>query len=446
MRKNRKRKNSRLASLGLILLSFAVIILVGTILLACPFSHKGDGLSFIDSLFVSTSAVCVTGLSPVADISASLNVFGRIVLAILIEIGGLGFVTILMFIAVIFGFKISFGQRMLLKEALNQDTIGGIVMLIKHIVLTAITIQFIGFALNFIDFFFIHEFSFVDAIGFALFHAISSFNNAGFDLFGSTSLVQFSDDILFNISTSLMIIMGGIGFVVIFDLLQKKRLRKLNMHSKIVLMMTTILLAFGTIAYKALNWDSITFLEAFFLSVSTRTAGFYSFDLGLLDNASVIITMILMFFGAAPVSTGGGVKVTTLFTLISSFVRFAKGSREAHAFKRKIPEQQETKAFVLTTFALSFVILTMIIISISERNNNVVTIKSLLFECVSAFGTVGLTLGITPLLNPFSKVILCIIMFVGRLGPITFISMFNRNANAINKDSIGYVEGNIIIG
>lgn len=446
IKKVKRKGSSRVFALMMILMSFASIILVGTLLLSLPISHRGDGLSIVDAFFVATSAVCVTGLSPVSNISSCLNIFGRIILAILIEIGGLGFVSIVMFIAIIFGFKISYGQRLLLKEALNQDTIGGIVQLLKKIVLTAIIIQSIGALFNFVDFLFVHKFSLIDSFGYGIFHAISSFNNAGFDLFGDSSLVIFHDDVLFNLTTSLMIISGGIGFIVIFDILQKRRLRKLSIHSKIVLLMTTILLAFGTISFKLLNWDKISLLEAFFLSVSTRTAGFYTFDLSILNNASIQIAIILMFFGASSVSTGGGVKVTTLFTMLASFARFATGSNETHAFKRKIPEQQVNKSFILTTFALAIILIVSIILSISEQNNDIITFRSIIFECFSAFGTVGLTLGITTALNSFSKIILCVLMFVGRLGPITFISMFSRNANVTQKGDIGYVEENIVIG
>lgn len=446
LKQKRKKLSNRLLSLGLILASFICIIFIGALLLCCPFSQKGDGLTFIDALFTATSAVCVTGLSPVSDISSCLSLFGRIVLAVLIEIGGLGFVSIVMFIAIILGFKITFGQRLLLKEALNQDTMGGIVTLLKRIVRTAAIIQLFGTLLNFIDFFFIHRYSFMPALGYAIFHAISSFNNAGFDLFGSTSLSAFSNDILLNLSTSLMIIAGGIGFVVIFDIMQKKRIRKLSLHSKIVLSMTSALLIIGTLLFKFLNWNSVSWMEAFFLSVSTRTAGFYTFNLSQnLSDASLMIAMFFMFIGVGPVSTGGGIKVTALFVMIFSFKTFATGEAESHAFRRKISENVITKAFILSSFAFAFILMISVIVSIIEQSSGF-RFEEVIFEVFSAFSTTGLSLGITPALHWSSKVILCITMFVGRLGPITFISMFNRNANSIDKDSIRYVEENIIIG
>lgn len=456
MNKLKKKVPNKIAALGLILISFVVIILIGSVLLVCPFSHGEQGLSFVDALFTSFSAVCVTGLSPVADISASLNIFGRIVLTILIEIGGLGFVSIVMFIAILLGYKFSFGQRMLLKEALNQDAMGGIVLLLKRIVVTAFIIQFVGVTMNFIDFFFIHNLAFGESLGYGIFHAVSSFNNAGFDIFGyrfgNISMIgdALSNDLLLNISTSLMIIAGGIGFIVIFDILHCKKLKKLSMHSKIVLSTTFVLLVGGTILFKVLNWDTLTWLQAFFMSVTSRTAGFSTVDISTLNDTSIILTEILMFFGAAPGSTGGGVKVTTLFTMFVAFKSFATGKAESHAFNRKVPSDQVNKAFILVGFAFFFILINaMIVMEFEQFNPNVVDVlsfKQILFEVISAFGTVGLSLGITPQLTVGSKLFLCIVMFVGRLGPITFISLFNHNASKTKKDSIGYVEGNVIIG
>lgn len=440
-----KRKNqNRLARFSIILLSFIVIILFGAFLLWLPISHSDKEISFIDSLFISTSAVCVTGLSPYASIAEHLSMFGRVVLSILIEIGGLGIVSLVMFIAVIFGFKITFNQRSLLKEALNQDNVGGIVHMLKRIVITALSIQFFGAILNFISLFWIENFPLDQAIGYSIFHAISSFNNAGFDLFGSSSLINYSDNILFNISTCLMIFCGGIGFIVIFDILQKRKFRRLSLHSKIVLVMSLSMLVFSTLIFKLLNYNSITWLEAGFLSFTLRTAGFTTINLSTLNDTSLIISMLLMFIGASPCSTAGGIKVTTVFAMLISFRTFATEADETHAFKRKIPENQITKAFVLSTLAFAFVCLSTIIMSAIEQGN--FTFKAILFEIVSGFGTVGLTLGITPSLSIASKLLMCLVMYVGRLGPITFISLFHKNEKIIDKDTVRYVEESIIIG
>ena len=442
--KLRKKGLSRFTSLGIILLSFLVIILIGAVLLALPISHNNGNVSFIDAFMISTSAVSVTGLTPITDISTTFNLFGKIVIAILMEIGGLGLVTLVMFIAIILGFKISFGQRLIIKEALNQDAVGGIVQLLKKIVITAGLIQLFGATLNFIDLVFIHNYPIIDAIGYSIFHAISSFNNAGFDIFGKTSLMAFNNDYLLNISTMLMIIFGGIGFIVIFDILQKKNLKRLSLHSKIVLSMTAFLLVFGTILIKILNWENVSWLEASFLSVSARTAGFYTFDLRSLSKASMLILIVLMFIGAAPASTGGGIKVTTFFTMISSVKMFAIGENDNHAFKRKIPPTLMVRAFILSVFAIVVIVVMTFFILVFEGNT--FKLHEVLFEAFSAFSTVGLSLGITSQLTTGSKIVLCLLMYMGRLGPITFISLFNRNNTPASKGSVQYVEENIIIG
>ena len=430
-----------LSILSIILLSFLGIIFLGSFLLMLPISQQNEGLTYINALFLSTSAVCVTGLSPVSDLSNSLTIFGRIILSLLIEIGGLGIVSIVMFIAILFGFKISFSQRNIIKESLNQDKLGGIVLLLKRIVLLALSIQFIGFILNFIDLYFIFKYPFLDALGFSLFHAISSFNNAGFDLFGSSSLIGFSNHYLLLFSTCLMIFLGGLGFIVIFDVIDKKSLKKLTLHSKVIITTTIILLIVSSILYKLFS-PNISLTNCIFMAFSTRTAGFAIFNMNELSTASYILTLFLMFIGAGPSSTAGGIKVSTLFALIICFKSFATGKNECIAFKRKISQEQITKAFVLTTFAFTFICILTICISLNESYS----FQEILFEVISGFGTVGLSYGITPSLKTISKLILCLAMYVGRLGPITFISLFQKESKILTKDKVGYVEENIIIG
>ena len=346
-----------------------------------------------------------------------------------------------MFIAILFGFKISFSQRNIIKESLNQDKLGGIVLLLKRIVLLALSIQFIGFILNFIDLYFIFKYPFLDALGFSLFHAISSFNNAGFDLFGSSSLIGFSNHYLLLFSTCLMIFLGGLGFIVIFDVTDKKSFRKLTLHSKVIITTTIILLIISSILYKLFS-PNISLTKCIFMAFSTRTAGFAIFNMNELSTASYILTLFLMFIGAGPSSTAGGIKVSTLFALIICFKSFATGKNECIAFKRKISQEQITKAFVLTTFAFTFICILTICISLNESYS----FQEILFEVISGFGTVGLSYGITPSLKTISKLILCLAMYVGRLGPITFISLFQKESKILTKDKVGYVEENIIIG
>ncbi len=442
---NKKLKNKiRLSPFIFIFLSFLIVIFIGSFLLWLPISQTDNKLSYIDSLFLSTSAICVTGLTPVSNLAEHLNIFGRVILAILIEIGGLGIVSIMMFIAILFGFKITFNQRSLLKEALNQNEVGGIVNMLIKIVSTALIIQFVGFILNFISLYFIEHLSFAESLGYGLFHAISSFNNAGFDLFGSSSLINYSNNYLLMFSTCLMIFLGGIGFIVIFDIIQKKSIRKLSLHSKIVLTMSTILLVVGALLIKLLNFDTISLHDAIFLSFSLRTAGFTTVDLNNLSLASQIIMFILMFVGAGSASTGGGIKVSTFFVLILAFKNFAQGNKDIHVFKRQIPNDQVSKAFILTSFSTFFIIIISTIIATIEKNN--FNLLQIFFEVVSGFGTVGLSLSVTPLLSSLSKLIICVTMFTGRLGPLLFISLFHQKHEVIQKDQVGYVEENVIIG
>lgn len=442
---NKKIKNKiRVSPFIFIFLSFLIVIFIGSFLLWLPISQTENRLSYLDSLFLSTSAICVTGLTPVSNLAEHLSIFGRIILSILIEIGGLGIVSIMMFIAILFGFKITFNQRSLLKEALNQNEVGGIVSMLIKIVSTALIIQFVGFILNFISLYFIEHLSFAESLGYGLFHAISSFNNAGFDLFGSSSLINYSNNYLLMFSTCLMIFLGGIGFIVIFDIIQKRSIRKLSLHSKIVLTMSAILLVVGTLLIKLLNFDSISLHDAIFLSFSLRTAGFTTVDLNNLSLASQIIMFVLMFVGAGSASTGGGIKVSTFFVLILSFKNFARGNKDIHVFKRQIPNDQVSKAFILTSFSIFFIMIISTLLATIEKNN--FNLLQILFEVISGFGTVGLSLGVTPLLSVLSKLIICVTMFTGRLGPLLFISLFHQKHEVIQKDQVGYVEENVIIG
>lgn len=442
---NKKIKNKiRVSPFIFIFLSFLIVIFIGSFLLWLPISQTDNKLSYIDSLFLSTSAICVTGLTPVSNLAEHLSIFGRVILSILIEIGGLGIVSIMMFIAILFGFKITFNQRSLLKEALNQNEVGGIVSMLIKIVSTALIIQFVGFILNFISLYFIEHLSFAESLGYGLFHAISSFNNAGFDLFGSSSLINYSNNYLLMFSTCLMIFLGGIGFIVIFDIIQKRSIRKLSLHSKIVLTMSAILLVVGTLLIKLLNFGTISLHDAIFLSFSLRTAGFTTVDLNNLSLASQIIMFILMFVGAGSASTGGGIKVSTFFVLILSFKNFARGNKDIHVFKRQIPNDQVSKAFILTSFSIFFIMIISTLLATIEKNN--FNLLQILFEVISSFGTVGLSLGVTPLLSVLSKLIICVTMFTGRLGPLLFISLFHQKHEVIQKDQVGYVEENVIIG
>lgn len=424
---------------------FLGVILIGTILLALPISHKdGQSLSIIDSFFISTSAVCVTGLSSV-NVSEVFSVFGKIVLALLIEIGGLGFVTVVMFVIILLGKKIDIKNRVIIKEALNQEKLSGVVKLVKKIFITTIIIQLIGACVNFIVF--IQEYDFLDALGISIFHSISAFNNAGFDLFGSESIIKYTDNIIININTMALIILGGIGFIVIFDMLDKKKPSRYTIYTKIVLKTTFALLVIGTILIKLSSYELLTWHEALFTSVTTRTAGFATVDMSKLSSATLLLIMCLMFIGASPTSTGGGVKTTTIFIIINSIKSFIYGKKDIIVENRKISKNSLNKAHVLVIFALLFVIIITFLVALCESIcGSDMTIEQIAFESVSAFGTVGLSMGITSKLSSVSKIILCIAMFFGRLGPITMMSALHNISTRDEDSHLKYVEENIIIG
>lgn len=436
----------RIPPLVVIVLSFALIILIGMLLLKLPFAvNDGQYLRWVDSLFLATSAVCVTGLVPIPNIGETLSVFGKIILCLLVQIGGLGFVTIGVFVLTIIGAKIGLSERYLIKEALNQNKATELIKLVKSIVFTTLIIEAIGCVFNFMVF--IQDFDFFKALGISIFHSVSSFNNAGFDILGSTSLITYSDNVLLNITTTSLIILGGIGFVVIRDVIEYRSFTKLSIHSKIVIKMTIGLIITGTLFLKLSEGDNITWLQAYFQSVTARTAGFSTISYASVHSSTILIMILLMFIGASPCSTGGGIKTTTFYTMIKSITSFAKGKKTI-VYNRKISEETKLKAFTLTVLAFMSALAVTLIILMLEKNNSLgITVENMLFETVSAIATVGLSVGITPILCPLSKILLCFLMFLGRLGPLTIIGLWKKNwAITVTEDQLDYIEEKIIIG
>lgn len=429
-----------------IIFSFFAVILIGAFLLMLPISSQNSPLSFIEAFFTSTSAVCVTGLSVIPDVGATLSIFGKVVLALLIEIGGLGFITIAMFVLIIFKVKIGIKDRFLMKEAFNQNEHHGMVKMVKTVIITALIIQGIGFVVNFFIMKFSLNFNVAESIGYGIFHTISAFNNAGFDLFGNNSLIDYANNIYLNLSTASLIILGGIGFIVIFDILHNRKWKKFSMHTKIVLSMSATLIISGTILFY-LTTD-MNILEAFFQSVSARTAGFATYDMSQLKKSSAFIIMIfLMFVGASPCSTGGGVKTTTFYVILKTI--FCNSlNKPIISHNRKIADTSIFKAFSLTMIAFIFVITSICMISTIESfiNQSSITLADITFETFSAFGTVGLSTGITPTLHWTSKLIICFVMFMGRLGPLTIFSVWSKKHIFDSNTEVRFVEKQVIIG
>ena len=423
-----------------IVLTFLIVILIGTFLLMLPISMVEGHLNFVDALFMSTSAVCVTGLSVIPNISLEVSLFGKIVLGFLIEIGGLSFITIATFFIVILGGKIGINDRFLLKESLNQDSLRGIVALVKKIILTSFIIQLCGIVLNCFALMPYYD-GFWTILGVSMFHTIASFNNSGLDIFGDSSMVNFAGDWFLNINTMLLIILGGLGFYVIDDILTKRRFKRLNINSKIVLITTGLLIVGGTLFLKLAN-NGLTWLQAMFMSVTSRTAGFATVDCSNLNSAEFAIINFLMFIGASPGSTGGGIKTATFFVLMITIFAYAVGKRPI-VFKREIEKNTIVKAFALTVTAIMFCGLSIFLIALFDPE---LAPKEIIFEVISAFSTTGLSMGATQKLSIPSELVISFMMFFGRLGPLTVLNLINRNWKTGKDDSIRYVEEKVVIG
>ena len=437
-------KTKKIHPYFIIILTFLGVILTGTLFLVLPVSGTNNkSIGFVNSLFMSTSAVCVTGLGTV-NVASGLSLFGKIILAILMEIGGLSILTIAIFFFTILGAKLSVSNKFLLREALNQNSVKGVTTLVIKIIIWATIIQFVGVVLNMIALMPYFDGNFSKSLGYSIFHSIASFNNAGFDAFGSESMIGFKDNLMLNTSTMFLIIFGGIGFVVLSDVIKKRNWKLLQLHTKIVLITTVALIFGGAILIKLTAWTDISWLQAFFTSVTCRTAGFTTYDMAELVNhpATYVIIIFLMFIGASPCSTGGGIKTTTLAVALISTVYYARG-RKAKVFKRKIDDAQIFKSFVLIGVAVMIIVVGTFILCAAQKE---ISLMEGLFEVVSAFSTTGLSMGITGKLNVFNKLFICLIMFTGRLGPLTIIGLVNKNWMTESNEEIQYVEESVIIG
>ncbi|NLO86705.1 MAG: H(+)-transporting ATPase [Clostridiales bacterium] len=398
----------------MLVLGFALVILIGTLLLIVPFTHNdGVAVSFIDALFTSTSAVCVTGLIAI-DTADTFSAIGCTVIALLIQIGGLGVASAGVGLILLTGKKIGLKSRQLVKEALNLNSFKGAVSLVRSILLITLCIELMGAALSYITF--SKVYSPLKAIGVSLFHSIAAFNNAGFDMLGGlTNLIPYRGDVLLNLTTCGLIFFGGIGFLVILDVLHKRRFKTLTLQSKVAISMSMALIILGTLLLK--TTEDITWLAAFFQSITARTAGFSTVPIGSLTNAGLFVLIMLMVIGASPGSTGGGMKTTTFFALLIS-MRGTMLNRQPTAFRRSISNNAIAKAFLILLLYLGVICTGTFALCLLEPEYSFIQI---LFEVVSGFATVGLSTGITPDLGSAAKLIMILIMFIGRLGPLTIL-------------------------
>ena len=432
-----------------IALSFAALIFVGTVLLALPAaSASGNSIGAFDALFTATSAVCVTGLV-VLNTSADFSRFGHVVLMLLIQCGGLGLMTIATLLFMLLGRKITLRERMLIQESMNENGPGGMVRLIRWVAVSTFTMEFVGAALLAIRT--IPQYGPGDGIFFAIFHAVSAFCNAGFDLFGN-SLVQYATDPLMNLVVLLLIVFGGLGFGVISDVVKSRSFKQWKLQTKLVICVTLFLILTGCVGFLAFEWNNAgtlagmtvpgKILTSLFQSVTFRTAGFNSIEMAEMRPATKLLACMLMFVGAAPASTGGGVKVTTMAVLFCMVASTARGSEEATAFHRTISRSAIRRAIVIVTIGMAVLLTDLIALCLLESDYAVI---DLAFECASALGTVGVSSIGTANLCAASRTLIILAMFIGRVGPLSMALAMSRR-QAAGRESIRYPEERIMIG
>lgn len=445
---NRLQKLFHLKPTQVIILSFVFMIFLGTVLLMLPLSTTNNlGLPLIDALFVSTSASCVTGLT-VVDLHNDLTVFGTCVMLMLIQVGGLGIMTLATMVVYKIGYRFRLQENLILQESLNQGGQSGLVELISKMIKYTLAIE--AFFAVLLTIHFIPEFG-AKAIGYGIFHSVSAFCNAGFDLFGNyDSLCKRNDDYFLMACIGTLIILGGSGFTVISDFVNRRRWKKFSLHTKIVVVMNLVLIIGGTILIFAIeHYNPATvgnlsvpaqLANSCFTSVSCRTAGFNSFDLMHTEQITQLTMIILMFIGAAPLSTGGGIKSTTFFVILMSMWSVFRGKKEIVVFGRRITREIRDRAFAIFTMGTIWIVTAGVILSVIDGEVN--ELEVVIFETVSGFGTVGMGIGITSGWNIAGKLILTLTMLVGRIGIMTFML-----ALITQKDSaIKYPPEDIMIG
>ena len=443
--------NSSLNGSQMVAFTFAMLILCGSLLLMLPMaSADGSSMRFIDALFTATSTSCVTGLV-VVDTGHYFSWFGKLVMIVLIQIGGLGIMTLTTLLSVAVGKRINLRERLFIQESLNLNEPSGVVRLSLNVVKYALTIEFIfGTILAW------HFYSALDmgltGIAWGYWHAISAFCNAGFDLFGDyASLTGHYNDITLNLCIMALITIGGIGFTVLDDLRRNRKWKKLRLHSKIVLTASAILTFGGTLVILALEYTNPAtlggmpneldkWMAAAFQAVTCRTAGFNTIDLTDMRASSLFFMVLLMGIGASPTSTGGGMKTTTVLVLLVSTWGLLHGKRDTVLFDRRIASETVDKAYNVFTVCLLWMLGAYFLLLICDGGLH--RADYVLFEVVSAFATVGLGVGITPDWNDWGKLILVLTMYAGRIGVLTFVLSFLHPKD----DKIRYPSENIMIG
>ena len=443
-------KNKSFSPYMTILLSFVIVTVLGGILLSLPISvNYGKSVKLIDGFFIATSAICVTGLSSI-DIGSVYNTFGQIVILILIQLGGLGVITFTSVIIILISKKIGYYTKKIVQEDINIDTTFRIEEYVKKVIFSVILIEFVGAFVLFFEF--IKRFNFLKAVYYSLFHSVSAFCNAGFALF-SDNLYGFKNSFLINITIPLLIFLGGIGFSTIlncYNVFTKKE-KRLTLTTKLSIKISIFLIIAGTFAMFILEYSNkstignLSFVQkleaSFFQSVSTRTAGFNTISILGLKRSTSLLFIILMFIGASPGSTGGGIKTTTFGLIALGTWATLKNKDGIEYDKRSISWRIYSKAIAILFISLIYTIICVFLLILVERNKNLL---DLAFEVYSAFGTVGLSRDLTPSLSDISKFILIVTMFVGRVGPLTITLALSKSN--LKKGHYTYPQENILIG
>ncbi len=437
------KKPVKLSPNQIIALGFLAIILAGALLLMLPFANRGgQGLSFLDSLFTATSATCVTGLV-VADTWTQFNLLGQIILLLLIQVGGLGYMTMVLMASMLLGRKIGLRQRNLMAESVSADRLSDAVALLRYILAGTAAMEGIGAVLLAIRF--VPELGFPQGVWYAVFHSVSAFCNAGFDLMGFrepySSLTHYVDDPLVNLTVCALVLLGGLGFLVWREVWEKRlRFRRYTLHAKLMLTATAVLTLGGTALFYLAERRNLLSgmspgrqaLVSLFQAVSPRTAGFNTVDLASLTSAGGLLTIVLMFIGAGPGSTGGGVKITTVVVCLLTLASYIRGRREVGAFNRRLDEGQIHRAAAGVTLYMVLAMSGGFLLLATQD----FPLQDALFEIFSAMSTVGLSTGITRALSPFNRGLPIVMMFCGRIGSLSMMMALAERLPPRVKDPV----------
>ncbi|SDN38737.1 trk system potassium uptake protein TrkH [Fictibacillus solisalsi] len=424
-------------------LLFLVLVLAGALLLKLPIASE-KGVSWIDAFFTAVSAATVTGLVTV-DPGSTFTLFGEIVILFLIQVGGLGIMSFAVLVVIMLGKRIGIKQRLIMQEALNQPSIGGVIRLVRNLLIFSLSIEAIAVIL--LSFRWVPDLGWGKGIYYSIFHTIAAYNNAGFGLWPD-NLVRYVGDPMVNLVITLLIITGGIGFTVLVDLWYSKKWKELSLHSRIMIWSTLIVNIISILVFYTFEYNNPHTLgplssgekiwAAYFQGISPRTAGFNTIDIGGMRQDSLLFMIMLMFIGAGSASTGGGIKLTTFIVIIFAVLTFLRGKQEVTVLKRSIRTGIILRALAIATISMLLVFTGVMLLAMTEK----APFLTILFEVVSAFGTVGLTMGLTFKLTLFGKIIIICVMFLGKIGPLTLAFSIARP----DKSNIRYPDGDLFTG